>query len=96
MEGAECEANYCGGCNAVWFLNGDDVTERCQEGECEEGEWDRGECSVREEGNGGKARSVRGSGDGGKGEGEERGVDLKEKGVDQWKEGRRRGRGGGG
>ena len=34
MEGAECEANYCGGCNAEWFLIGDDITERCQEGKC--------------------------------------------------------------
>ena len=35
VEGAECEANYCGGCNAEWFLDGEDVTESCQGGERE-------------------------------------------------------------
>jgi hypothetical protein len=30
VNGATCVANYCGGCNAQWFLNGHDVTEQCQ------------------------------------------------------------------
>ena len=27
---ATCAADYCGGCNARWLLNGDDVTNQCQ------------------------------------------------------------------
>ena len=29
VRGATCVADYCGGCNARWFLNGEDVTDRC-------------------------------------------------------------------
>ena len=30
VNGATCVADYCGGCNAQWLLNGLDVTSQCQ------------------------------------------------------------------
>ena len=35
VEGATCVADYCGGCNARWLLNGQEVTSKC-EGEHDE------------------------------------------------------------
>ena len=30
VEGATCVADYCGGCNARWFLNSQEVTSQCE------------------------------------------------------------------
>ena len=30
VEGATCVADYCGGCNARWLLNGQEVTSQCE------------------------------------------------------------------
>ena len=32
VEGATCVADYCGGCNARWLLNGQEVTSQCFSG----------------------------------------------------------------
>ncbi|XP_071148311.1 keratin-associated protein 9-6-like [Mytilus edulis] len=29
-EGATCSSNYCGGCNRLWYQNGNDVTKHCE------------------------------------------------------------------
>jgi hypothetical protein len=31
VEGATCVADYCGGCNARWLLNGQEVTSQCED-----------------------------------------------------------------